>query len=68
MAAKDCDLPPQCFRITLKDACSISIDPTGLSSRNKLFFLTNLCSTMVVKNIQIYVVQISGKRIYKSKN
>ena len=38
MAAKDCDLPPQCFRITLKDACSISIDPIGLSSRNKLFF------------------------------
>ena len=42
-ANKDCHLLPQYFRIALKDASSnISIDPIGLSSFHKFYFLTNL--------------------------
>ena len=38
----DCRLLLQCFRITLKDASSISIDPIGLSSLHKFYFFSNL--------------------------
>ena len=67
---KYCHLLPQSFRITLKCTSSnISTDPVGL------YLSINFCKfshklvypTMFVKNIQIYGVQISGKRICKSK-
>ena len=68
---KHCHLLPRSFRIFRKDTSSnISMNPLGfhLSINFIKFSRKPVYPTMVVKNIQIYGVQISGKWICKSKN
>ena len=72
---KHCHLLPQSFRITLNDTSSIYqgnnifMDHIRLSSIHDFKVSHNhVYPTMVVKNIQIHDVVISGIWIYKSKN
>ena len=63
MASQHCHLIHQCFRITLKDTTSISLDPIGLSSLHNFVEFSHkpVYPTMVVKHVQIYSVHISRK-------